>query len=109
MIHCAPSKTESAPEAHAASVCMVGMPRNFGSISGMNAPSCNCLVNCPALKLPTAPAWISPGSIFASSIAFFPASIIKCRMVLPSFLQVALKIGAPAAENVNWLAHIYIR
>ena len=26
-------------------------------------------------------------------------------MVLPSFFEVALKIGAPTAENVNWFAH----
>src|SRR6266849_3738209 len=95
IIHCAPSKTESAPDAHAASVCIVGMPRSFGSISGMNAPSCNCFVNWPALKFPTVPAWISAGSIFASSMAFLPASMIKCRMVLPSFFRLRLKSVRP--------------
>jgi hypothetical protein len=41
------------------------------------------------------------GSIFASSIAFFPASMMMCRMVLPSFFRLRLKSVRPAPKNVN--------
>ena len=101
MIHCAPNKTESAPEAQAASVCIVGMPCNFSSISGMNAPRWSCLVNCPALKFPTAAASISAGSIFASAMRFLARFDDDVAKGFAFFSQVALKVGPARAEDVN--------
>src|SRR5213595_3018918 len=97
MIHCDPKRTDKAPEAQAASVCIVGMPCKAGSISGTKAPRCSCFVNPPALKFPTAAACISAGSIFASSIAFRDQIADRFSFLL----QVALKIGSAAAEDVN--------
>jgi hypothetical protein len=46
------------------------------------------------------------GIDLASSIAFLPASIMIVPDRFTFLLQIALKIRAPAAENVNRLAHV---
>ncbi len=101
MIHCAPNKTESAPEAQAASVCIVGMPCNFSSISGMNAPRWSCLVNWPALKFPTAAASNFRRVDLRFGDRFLARFDDDVAQGFAFFSQVALKVGSARAEDVN--------
>ena len=103
MIHSAPSSTDSAPDAHAASVCIVGIPAQFRIDLRDKRAELQLFRELARVEIANRTRlnfrWINlrvVDRLFAGLDDDVPDRF-------PFLLQVALKIRASAAENVNFV------
>ena len=79
------------------------MPRNFGSISGKNAPRCSCLVNWPGVEISDRTRVDLAGIDLRIVDRFLAGFRDQVADRFAFLLEVALKIGSAAAEDVDWV------